>query len=83
MRIDDFLSSVGLIKRRTIAKQLGQNGLLAVNGRTVKPAYQINTGDIVQVKGTNPLAVEVTSIPAGSVPKEKRDNYFKKVSSVS
>ena len=77
MRIDDFLSTVGVIKRRTIAKELGQNGLLVVNGNKVKPAYQISIDDIVQIKGTNPQTIQIIEIPFTSVPKDKRERYVK------
>ena len=56
MRIDDYLSTVGLIKRRTIAKEMGSNGLLEVNGRTVKASYAVKPGDIIHIKGSHPLA---------------------------
>jgi ribosomal 50S subunit-recycling heat shock protein len=77
MRIDDFLSTVGIIKRRTVAKQLGDNGLLEVNGRAVKPAYQVSALDIISIKGSRPFRAEVTALPVGSVPKAKREEYFK------
>jgi len=79
MRLDDFLSTVGAIKRRTIAKELAQNGMVEVNGRKVKPAYQVNINDIITVKGTRSFSVEVLDIPAGSVPKANRDKYFKSI----
>lgn len=77
MRIDDFLSTVGVIKRRTVAKELGQNGLLEVNGQKVKPAYPVRIGDIIRIKGNRATTVEVLEIPGGSIPKEQRDRYFK------
>lgn len=80
MRIDDFLSSVGVIKRRTIAKELGANGMITVNGRAIKPAYPVKVGDIIHIKGTNSLTIEVLDIPSGSIPKERREQYFKEVS---
>ncbi|KAA3637413.1 MAG: RNA-binding S4 domain-containing protein [Calditrichaeota bacterium] len=79
MRIDDFLSSVGVIKRRTIAKELGQNGLIHVNDTKVKPAYQVKVNDIIKIKGTHPKTVEVLQLPISSVPKEKRDLYIKEL----
>jgi ribosomal 50S subunit-recycling heat shock protein len=79
MRIDDFLSSVGVIKRRTIAKELGANGMIAVNGRAIKPAYQVKMGDIIHIKGTHSITIEVLNIPTGSIPKERRSLYFKEV----
>ena len=77
MRIDDFLSTVGVVKRRTVAKDLGVSGLLEANGRKVKPAYLVRLGDIIRIKGSRPLAIEVLEIPERSVPKSERDRYFK------
>lgn len=79
MRIDDFLSTVGVIKRRTIAKQLGSSGMITVNGNTVKPSYQIKIKDIIHIKGTNSSVIEVLDIPSGSVPKDKRELYFNEI----
>ncbi len=79
MRLDDYLSTVGLVKRRTLAKQLAQNGMVAVSGRTVKPAYQVQVNDIIQIKGTRALTAEVLAIPTGSVPKDERSKYFREL----
>ncbi len=80
MRLDDYLSTVGIVKRRTIAKELGANGLIEVNGRVVKPSYTVSVGDIIRIKGSRPSAAEILAIPTGSVPREKRSDYFKAVS---
>ncbi|MEW6412692.1 MAG: S4 domain-containing protein [Candidatus Zixiibacteriota bacterium] len=79
MRIDDYLSTVGLIKRRTVAKELAHNGMITVNGRVVKPAYQVKPKDIIQLKGKNALAVEVLELPSGSIAKTDRENYYKEL----
>ncbi|MDF1544377.1 MAG: S4 domain-containing protein [bacterium] len=77
MRIDDYLSSVGVIKRRTVAKELASSGLIEIGDRKVKASYQVKTGDRISVKGSHPVTVEVLDIPNGSVPREGRDRYFK------
>jgi len=77
MRLDDYLSSVGVIKRRTIAKELASNGMILANDQKVKPAYQVKLNDIIRIKGTRPQTIEVLDIPTGSVPKEQREKYFK------
>lgn len=77
MRLDDFLSTVGLVKRRTIAKELASNGLVMLNDRRAKPAAQVKIGDVIEIKGTRPSKAEVLEIPSGSVPRERRDQYFK------
>jgi ribosomal 50S subunit-recycling heat shock protein len=79
MRLDDFLSTVGIVKRRTVAKELAQKGMITVNGRTAKPAHQVRVNDIIAVKGSRGAAYEVLRLPTGSVPKVDREKYFKKL----
>ncbi len=81
MRVDDFLSTIGIIRRRTVAKQLAQRGMVTVNGRAVKAAYQVRVNDVIHIKGTRATTVEVLDIPTGSVPKVDRDKYAKSISS--
>jgi ribosomal 50S subunit-recycling heat shock protein len=77
VRIDDYLSAVGIIKRRTVAKEMGTAGLLEINGRRVKPAHEINPGDIIRINGSRPMVVEVLAVPVSSVPKTERGTFFK------
>jgi ribosomal 50S subunit-recycling heat shock protein len=77
MRLDDFLSTVGVIKRRTIAKELAQNGMIEINGHAAKPAHEVAVADIIHVKGTHAVTVEVLAVPGGSVAKDQRDRYVR------
>ena len=61
MRLDLYLSRVGIIKRRSIAKEMAT----------------IKTGDIIQIGGNRPTTVEIKEIPVGNVKKEAREDYFK------
>ena len=79
MRLDDYLSTVGLVKRRTVAKELAQNGMVTVGGRAVKPAYQVQINDIIRIKGKRAMAAEILAIPTGSVPKAERSKYFREL----
>lgn len=79
MRIDDYLSSVGVVKRRTIAKKLADGGMIELNGRKAKPAAQVDVNDIVTIKGNRGVTIEVLAIPTGSVPKAERQKYFRTV----
>lgn len=49
MRIDKYLKSTGLVKRRTIAQQMLLHGKVLVNDRVVKPSYEIKPGDTVKI----------------------------------
>lgn len=77
MRIDDYLSTVGIIKRRSVAKEMADNGLIEVNGRRVKASYDIGLNDIIVIKGSRPYKAEVLAIPAGSVAKGSRTDFFR------
>ncbi len=79
MRLDDFLSTVGIIKRRTEAKEMCQNGLVEVNGQKAKAAHEVKLNDIVRIKGSSPQAVEVLQLPSCSVSKDSRSNFVKEL----
>lgn len=53
MRIDKFLKNSRIIKRRTIAKMACEQERVIVNGKLVKPGYEVNIGDIIEVKFGN------------------------------
>ncbi len=49
MRIDKFLKVSRLLKRRTVAGDAAKGGRVKINGKTVKPAHEVKTGDIVEL----------------------------------
>lgn len=66
MRIDKFLKVSRIIKRRTVANEAADNGRISVNGKVVKPSYEIKVGDIVEIKfGNNTSKFKITNIPKG------------------
>ena len=66
MRIDKFLKVSRIIKRRTVANEAADNGRISVNGRVVKPSYEIKIGDIVEIKfGNNISKFKIIAIPKG------------------
>ena len=50
MRLDKFLKVSRVIKRRTVANEAADNGRVSVNGKVVKPSYEVKIGDIVEIK---------------------------------
>ncbi len=50
MRLDLFLKASRLIKRRTIAREMCDNGRVLVNGREAKPAREVKQGDVIALK---------------------------------
>ena len=64
MRIDKFLKVSRVIKRRTVANEAADNGRICVNGKIVKPSYEIKVGDIVEIKfGDKISRFEILQIP--------------------
>ena len=49
MRIDKFLKVSRILKRRTLAQEATNGGRVKVNGKVVKPAYQLKVGDEIEL----------------------------------
>ncbi len=50
MRLDLFLKDSRIIKRRTIAKEFCERGLVKVNNKVAKPSLDIKSGDKITIK---------------------------------
>ena len=46
MRLDKYLKVSRIIKRRTIAKEICDNGRVCVNGKIAKAAEEVKIGDV-------------------------------------
>ena len=47
MRLDLLLKQAGIIKRRTVAKALAENGKISINGKVSKPSSEVKEGDVL------------------------------------
>ena len=64
MRLDKFLKVSRVIKRRTVANDAADGGRVVVNGKLVKPSYNVKVGDIVEIKfGDKISKFEIIKIP--------------------
>lgn len=64
MRLDKFLKVSRVIKRRTVANEVADNGRVIVNGKIVKPSYEVKVGDIVEIVfGDKVSKFEIINIP--------------------
>lgn len=50
MRIDKFLKVSRILKRRTVANDACSGGRVSVNGKDVKPSYNLKEGDVVELR---------------------------------
>ena len=63
MRLDLVLKLSGLIKRRTVAKELADRGRILINDKVAKPSSEVHNGDILELHlGNRVLIVEITFI---------------------
>ena len=64
MRLDKFLKVSRVIKRRTVANEAADSGRISVNGKIVKPSYEVKIGDILEIKfGDKTSKFEILQIP--------------------
>lgn len=62
MRLDKYLKVSRLIKRRTVANDACGAGRVEVNGKPVKPSYDVKPGDVLELHfGTRTVRAEVVS----------------------
>lgn len=63
MRLDKYLKSSRLIKRRTVAKEICDAGRISVNGRVAKAGSEIAIGDVLLIRyGQRTLEVRVLKL---------------------
>lgn len=63
MRVDKFLKVSRLIKRRTLANEVCEQGRVRINGKAAKPGSEVRIGDIIEIQfGSSLTKVEVASI---------------------
>ncbi len=77
MRIDKFLKTSRIIKRRTVAKEACEQGKVSINGKTAKPGDELKIGDIIAVSfGSGEMKVQVLELKE-SVGKDQADSLYK------
>ncbi|HIY08244.1 MAG TPA: RNA-binding S4 domain-containing protein [Firmicutes bacterium] len=63
MRLDKYLKTTRLIKRRTVANEACDAGRILVNGKAARASYEVKVGDVLEINlGTRPLKVQVLKI---------------------
>lgn len=74
--MDKYLKVSRLIKRREVANKACQQGKVLVNGKEVKPSYDVKIGDKIEIKiGANNLNVVVTSLKEYTKKEDAKELY--------
>ncbi|MBS9335596.1 RNA-binding S4 domain-containing protein [Fructobacillus sp. M1-13] len=56
MRIDKFLKLSRIIKRRTVAKELADQGRISINDKVVKSSANVGSNDQVEIRFGNKVS---------------------------
>lgn len=77
MRLDKFLKISRLIKRRTLAKEVADQGRILVNGLQAKASTNVKVGDELQVRFGQKLVTAKVEMLQESTKKEDAANMYK------
>ena len=77
MRLDKFLKVSRIIKRRTVAKEACDKGIVTINGKVAKSSSEVNVGDLLEIQfGEKLLKYEVLDIKE-HVKKEDTESLYR------
>lgn len=76
MRLDKFLKVSRLIKRRTLAKEISDQGRIAINGQTAKASSNVKVGDQLEVRFGNKIVLVQVEKLEESAKKEHAVNMY-------
>jgi ribosomal 50S subunit-recycling heat shock protein len=76
MRLDKFLKVSRIIKRRTLAKEIADQGRISINGTPGKASSQVKVGDELLIRfGQKLVTVEIADLKETTRKDEATDLY--------
>lgn len=81
MRIDKFLNTTNVLKRRSVAQDLIKNNLVSINGAVVKQSREVKIGDIVEIKFLEyTKKYKILAIPESkNIPKNTKNSFVEEI----
>ncbi len=76
MRLDKYLKVSRIIKRRTIAKEVADNGRIFINDKVAKSSTKLTIDDIISIHFGNKIVVIKVLELQESTKKEDAKNMF-------
>lgn len=78
LRLDLFLKHSRLVKRRTLARELCEDGAVFLNGRSARAGKDVSVGDRLRLRLWNRLLeLEIERIPERAPSKEEARSLFR------
>lgn len=76
MRLDKYLKVSRLIKRRTLAKEVCEQGRISINGKPAKASQVVQKGDELMIRfGQKLVTVRVNELKESSRKEEASEMY--------
>ncbi len=82
MRLDKYLKVSRIIKRRTVAKEVCENGRVSINGKIAKPSTTVNEDDVIEIQFANQLLKAKIVNIASHVNKQEAKSMYEIISGV-
>ncbi|SCC03600.1 RNA-binding S4 domain-containing protein [Weissella bombi] len=80
MRLDKYLKVARLIKRRSVAKDISDQGRIDINGKTAKSSSDVKTGDELTIRfGNKTTTIEIERI-VETTKKDEAEHMYRIVS---
>ncbi|MEJ8553599.1 RNA-binding S4 domain-containing protein [Tepidibacter sp. Z1-5] len=76
MRLDKYLKVSRLIKRRTVAKEACDKGIISINDKVAKSSTVVSVGDVIKIRfGEKVTCVKVTQIKEHVLKNDAKEMY--------
>lgn len=81
MRVDKFLNTTNITKRRAIAEDMCKSKVVSINGVVAKPAKEVKVGDTISIAYLQKsVHYEVLQIPTTkTIPKSMQSSFVKEI----
>lgn len=76
MRLDKFLKVSRLIKRRTLAKEVADQGRITINGKVAKASSDVKAGDELSIRFGQKVVTATVDAIKDSAKKEDAASMF-------
>lgn len=81
MRLDKFLKVSRLIKRRTVANDVSDQGRVFVNSVIAKPSKQLKVGDVIKIEHYNKtVEAKVLIVPEKNISAQEAQTLYELLS---
>ena len=77
MRLDKFLKVSRIIKRRSVAKEIADQGRILINNRPAKSSSQVVAGDTLTIKFSNKTETVKVNQIVETTKKSEAENMYK------